>query len=393
MSLGTRYKGKFATLHPIYKGLYTNPTQNLTGWSGVVGQTNGLSISSIGKTYSKWYWEVSAPSQLSGQQYPSYGGTLDLFGIISGKPTYNNTNVFSYGGGFGISYSCGFRTNNSTNFLYGPSPWSGTIPYPVGSPLGCTGGDVFGLCMDLDNRNFYVFKNGVRIVATVSSIPSGTWYPGVASPGFAGTFSINFGATGFAYPSSIPAGFHPGVFDVKSSRLKVLNTGILSDDRLTYDTNSGTDYTVSIIGKKSGKWYWEVTPIDGSVSFVVGVVNSVLSDTWSGSPLTSPNSWIWQVWGTSFKRNGSTLIPYGTTIAVNDCIGVALDMDAGQITMYRNGATQGVMFTGLTGSMYPIASGYAPSSAGTTPKYTFNFGDTPFNYTPPTGYHPGLYDY
>ena len=56
MSFGSRYKSKFATLHPRYKGLYTNPTQNLTGWSGVVGQTTGLSISSIGKTYSKWYW-------------------------------------------------------------------------------------------------------------------------------------------------------------------------------------------------------------------------------------------------------------------------------------------------------------------------------------------------
>ena len=382
MSLGTRYKGKFATLHPLYRGLYTTIDKNLLSWSGVSGQVIGSGIATLGKTFSKWYWEITSPPSV-------VGGGANMFGAVCNIPTpwNNSTRLGQVPTGSGLSASIGVQTAGWTFYKSWPTPIT------VGSGTAFNGGDIWGVCMDLDNYNFYIFKNGVRVTGTVSSMQSGTWYPAITSPGFAGTFSINFGATGFAYPSSIPAGFHPGVFDVKSSRLKVLNTGILSDDRLTYDTNSGTDYTVSIIGKKSGKWYWEVTPIDGSVSFVVGVVNSVLSDTWSGSPLTSPNSWIWQVWGTSFKRNGSTLIPYGTTIAVNDCIGVALDMDAGQITMYRNGATQGVMFTGLTGSMYPIASGYAPSSAGTTPKYTFNFGDTPFNYTPPTGYHPGLYDY
>jgi hypothetical protein len=383
MSLGSRYKGKFATLHPMYRGLYATIDKNLLSWSGVSGQVIGSGIATLGKTFSKWYWEITSPST-------AIGGA-NMFGAVCNIPTpYNNsTRLGTIPTGSGLSASIGVQTTGWTFYKSWPTPTT------IGTGTAFNGGDIWGVCMDLDNYNFYIFKNGVRVAGTVSSMQSGTWYPAITSYGQSGTFSINFGATGFAYPSSIPAGFHPGVFDVKSSRLKVQNSGILSDDRLTYDTNNGTDYCVGIIGKKSGKWYWEVTPVDGSVSFVIGVVNSVISDSYIGSTaalLASSNAWIWQVWGSSFKRNGLTINTYGTPIVVNDCIGVALDMDSGQITMYLNGVSQGVMFSGLTGSIYPISSGYAPSSAGTTPKYTFNFGDTPFNYTPPTGYHPGLYD-
>jgi uncharacterized RmlC-like cupin family protein len=96
--------------------------------------------------------------------------------------------------------------------------------------------------------------------------------------------------------------------------------------------------------------------------------------------------------GISAKYHWPTYTPYGSHFGVGDCIGVALDMDAGQITMYKNGVSQGPMFGGLTGSIYPVISGNANSMYGRTPEYTFNFGNTPFNYTPPVGYNPGLYD-
>ena len=387
MSFGSRFKDKFATLHPIYKGGWaTLVLPKKLAWNGTTGQVNGIGISTLGKTCSKWYWEITSPQP---DPTSGMGAGGNIFGAIcrvdQGIPvTSTNTNPLG-SVPTGLSASIGVRTSPWTFVKSWPSPLT-----TVGSGTAFNGGDIWGVCMDLDDHNFYIFKNGSRVTGTVSSMQSGTWYPAITSSGLIGTYSINFGATGFAYPSSIPAGFHPGVFDVKSSRLKIFSGGgILSNDRLTYDTSDGDGlyYALGIIGKRSGKWYWEVTPISGSSSFVTGVVNSNVS----GFIINSSNAWIWDG-SYAIKYNWPTYTTYGSHFGVGDCIGVALDMDAGQITMYKNGVSQGLMFSGLTGSIYPVVSGNLNYIYGTTPKYTFNFGDTPFNYTPPVGYHPGLYD-
>jgi hypothetical protein len=130
-----------------------------------------------------------------------------------------------------------------------------------------------------------------------------------------------------------------------------------------------------------------VIPTTISSGYAIGVVNSSAS---GDIAVTSVNSWVWISQPPfHYKNNPSTT--YGSTSYGNgDVIGVALDMDSGQITMYLNGVSQGLMNTGLTGSIYPAASGYL--IAGTSPAYTFNFGEPSFSYTPPVGYHPGLYD-
>jgi hypothetical protein len=64
-------------------------------------------------------------------------------------------------------------------------------------------------------------------------------------------------------------------------------------------------------------------------------------------------------------------------------------MDAGNVTMYKNGISQGIMYSGLTGNMYPIVGGYI--STGYPSTFSANFGATTFKYIPPTGYNYGIY--
>ena len=59
-------------------------------------------------------------------------------------------------------------------------------------------------------------------------------------------------------------------------------------------------------------------------------------------------------------------------------------MDAGNITFYKNNTSQGVAFSGITGSMSPVIMSFTGSSRTTAG--SVNFGQRPFTYTPPTGF-------
>lgn len=157
---------------------------------------------------------------------------------------------------------------------------------------------------------------------------------------------------------------------------------VLSNGNLTVALSTGTWQTVrSTIGVSSGKWYWENTVGGSSIDVLIGVGLAAM-------PLTS---WVGnntQGYGYYFgaSKYNSTSSAYGATYAIGDIIGVALDMDGGTITMYKNNVSQGVMYSGLTGIFYAAAS-----VDNTTVTWTSNFGATALTYTPPTGYNAGLY--
>ena len=155
---------------------------------------------------------------------------------------------------------------------------------------------------------------------------------------------------------------------------------------VTYDSMRGT------IGMPSGKWYWEVKVIAIGVGGNIGIAtnDSALSagGTMTGvlqqySGFKSINSW---------SNNGS----YGG-FTTGDIIGVALDMDAGEIEFYKNGTSQGVAYSSLdtTKTFFPFVQG------STSLQYGVNFGNAPFSissgnsdgngygnfeYAPPSGY-------
>jgi hypothetical protein len=158
----------------------------------------------------------------------------------------------------------------------------------------------------------------------------------------------------------------------------------LSNNNMTAAWNGGKGTVRSTISKSSGKWYWEIKLNQAGNQFI-GVATSSASVN---------NTVGWDIGGWSMVvdegdrwHNGSQGYWAGGPFSFNndDVVGVALDIDNGKISMYKNGAYIGEMFTGITGNIY-AAWGGELSGIGTA-----NFGATPFSYAVPAGYNPGLY--
>jgi len=131
------------------------------------------------------------------------------------------------------------------------------------------------------------------------------------------------------------------------------------------------------IGVSSGKWYFESTITSGSYQ-VVGIANSLTINTgYEGGSVVG--NWAYGTDGSKIV-NGVYTTPYGASYGLNDVIGVALDADAGTLTMYKNGTSQGTLVSGLP------ANTYFPWVAVLNATVSFNFGQRPFAYTAPSGF-------
>jgi len=144
----------------------------------------------------------------------------------------------------------------------------------------------------------------------------------------------------------------------------------------------------STFGVSSGKWYWEVTKT-GTAYGNVGVVRTPFNMAASSSLDLGglSNEYVYVNSGSKFNNNSSS--SYGASWTNNDVIGVALDLDAGTLTFYKNGTSQGTAFSSLPSGTY-LTGGYdSYNGAG----FIFNFGQRPFAYTPPTGFKaPNTYN-
>ena len=96
-------------------------------------------------------------------------------------------------------------------------------------------------------------------------------------------------------------------------------------------------------------------------------------------PGQDAGSWSWYPGNGGVKINNASQIAYGGTYTTNDVIGVALDLDAGTLTFYKNGVSQGVAYSGLASDMYTPTFGYNGTVVA-------NFGQRPFAYTAPSGF-------
>ena len=218
-----------------------------------------------------------------------------------------------------------------------------------------------------------------RYISTTSAASNNDWTPN--------NFSITAGAT---YDSMVDSPTNVfttatdvgGVVPGNYCTLNPLdNTATISAANLSV-TRDGTGAhlgTRGTIGITTGKWYWEATYVSaGSVagSSATGVALS----TWVQNDYCGQTgSWSYHSNGNKYLNGAGTA--YGATYTTGDIIGVAFDADAGTITCYKNNASQGQLVSGLTsGPYFPAASVYASSA------WSFNFGQRPFAYTPPTGF-------
>ena len=158
---------------------------------------------------------------------------------------------------------------------------------------------------------------------------------------------------------------------ISNGNLKVSHTGaVWNADRAT-------------MGVSSGKWYWEVVVSVVGFTFAGGVMKTelaILNNTFPGNN-SYPSGSSFGYYFTGSKYGGGLVnAAYGASYTNGDTIGTALDLDAGTITFYKNGVSQGVAWTGLSGEFAPSTGLYSTSN------HLVNFGQQPFRYTPPTGH-------
>jgi len=158
------------------------------------------------------------------------------------------------------------------------------------------------------------------------------------------------------------------------------NVTTLSDGNLKGTTASASWIPViATFGVSSGKWYWEYT-VTGNNDVFFGISPSTYTAT-SGQYMGSSSANGYGYYGANGSKYilGAAGSAYGATVTTNDVVGVALDMDAGTITFYKNNSSQGVMASSIVGTWMPAMAVYNNNAV-------INFGQRPFSYTPPTGY-------
>ena len=132
------------------------------------------------------------------------------------------------------------------------------------------------------------------------------------------------------------------------------DSGTLSNGNLTYVSGtSGVAGVRTNFELSPGKWYCEIQVTNNGTNSYIGV------------------------------RFGSSLLQTATG---NIVLGIAIDVDAGSVTFYRNNVSQGTT-TGLTAGADGIFIFVNTNSYGSgAVTYHANFGQRPFTYTAPSGF-------
>jgi hypothetical protein len=158
------------------------------------------------------------------------------------------------------------------------------------------------------------------------------------------------------------------------------NGGLTLTNGNLNSTKSGTSWLLcrATQGVSSGKWYFEGTFTQGSTSNATQI--GICRSTSSLSNFVGAGADAYSYGDGAYKYNSGTGVSYGATYTTNDVIGVAFDLDAGTITFYKNGSSQGQAYSGLSGTFFPAVDNYNGSA------WVLNFGQRPFAYTAPSGF-------
>jgi hypothetical protein len=155
-----------------------------------------------------------------------------------------------------------------------------------------------------------------------------------------------------------------------------------SDGNLRWSLTGNQRWCISTINIPStGQWYFECTVVTVATTMGIGV--SRQNAVYGTGSTTSANYRVYQQSG---NKSSSASTTYGASYTTNDVIGVAVDSDTGEITFYKNGASQGLAFNDLNTSGGPWA--FFAVSNTTAGVIAANFGQQDWSYAPPAGFKP-----
>jgi hypothetical protein len=309
----------------------------------------------------KMYVNGSQITDFSGPSYPAQNATSS---ISNNVPQYIGTrsiidNLYdgylaevNFIGGQALTPSS-FGETSTTTGVWIPKKYTGTygtngfyLPFTDTTSTSTLGTDFSG------NSNTWTVNN--------ISLTSGSTYDSMNDvPTLTSATTANYCVINAVEPSSL---------SVSNGNLKCTYSG--SD---TYYTRRGT------IGVSSGKYYFE---------YYCDAINSTTRG-WGGiaTAQAALNNYVGvDAYGYGYSYgassvNNNSFVSYGATYTTGDVIGVAFDADAGTLTFYKNGTSQGTAFTGIpAGTYFPAFTCFAGGTISP------NFGQQPFSYTPPTGF-------
>ena len=140
------------------------------------------------------------------------------------------------------------------------------------------------------------------------------------------------------------------------------------------------------LGASSGKYYWEVT-LSGTGSSANGYATGVGVAEWSrlnSDPGSTTSPFSSYIDSRGYYFHNGTNVSSSTTFTAGDVISIALNLDDNEISYYKNNS--------IVGSAQPLVDDqtYFPLFKNSTTvadlRYTPNFGQKSWNYTPPTGF-------
>jgi len=146
----------------------------------------------------------------------------------------------------------------------------------------------------------------------------------------------------------------------------------ISNGNLTLSVGGSDAYGQSTFAMpRTGKYYWEVSYNSTSLLTTTGIATSTTTN------------------GTTYVSNGQVYVLgvlQGGTVAAwsnGDVIGMAINMDANTVAFYRNNTLQTTV-TAYSGTVDIFIASYL--GGGGTGSISYNYGQRPFTYTPPTGF-------
>tara|TARA_B100000287_G_scaffold411710_1_gene441427 strand:+ start:1978 stop:8079 length:6102 start_codon:yes stop_codon:yes gene_type:complete len=162
----------------------------------------------------------------------------------------------------------------------------------------------------------------------------------------------------------------------------------LDDNNLYAKYSGGTSaasgargFAVSNYGMSTGKYYFE---LDILQQYNDDHAFGIATNTGDGYYL-GDDSWTYRASGQKFM-NGT--LSYGQSWVAGDVMSASYDADKGELICYKNGISQGVLVTGLTGEMFWVWGADAGGNSSITYQVSANFGQKPFRFTPPDGFQP-----
>lgn len=151
-------------------------------------------------------------------------------------------------------------------------------------------------------------------------------------------------------------------------------TGTASDGNLKLTTGTTHCRWFGTMAMSAGSWVWEGTCTNSIANDIIGIIRTDQSP--NGGDLGDA------AFGYGYRHNGdkknnATSSAYGASYTSGDAIRMEYNATSGSLTFFKNGTTQGVAYSGLTGEYYPAFGDTVNASGGTV--WNLNFGQAPLH--------------